>query len=410
MNEQLCSGFQLLDVGVSCALGEGKEAVCNGLLAGDRSGLVSRSGLLTDTDTLVGSVNSDFNEFDNIFASQYKAFDSRNNRLLLSVYRQIEDVLQPLIGRFGNDRVGIVLGTSTSGVEETELALVYRRQNGEWPPGYHNSLQEFGDPARFLSNYLEVNGPAYCISTACSSSAKVFGSARRLLETGQCDVVLLGGVDTLCKLTLNGFSALESLSKNYCEPFSRHRDGINIGEACALTIMVRAEPTEEGIYLLGIGESSDAYHISAPHPEGKGAVAAIQSAMEDARLNADEISYINLHGTATIQNDAMESKAVAAVLGDQVPASSTKSLTGHTLGAAGALEAAFCWLLLSDYNRECLLPAQVPGTELDESLEPIQLVLSDYERKMKPGAVMSNSFAFGGSNVSLVLGTADYIR
>ena len=230
--------------------------------------------------------------------------------------------------------------------------------SGELPEAYRYSRQEIAAPASFLADWLGLSGPAYCQSTACTSSGRALLAAQRLLRMGLCDAVLCGGVDSLCKLTLNGFASLEAVSDERCNPFSANRHGINIGEAAALFLMTRAEQGP-GIGLLGGGATSDAHHISAPHPEGLGARQAMSKALSAAGLAAEQIGYLNLHGTATTHNDAMESLAVDALFPAGVPCSSSKPLTGHTLGAAGALEAAFCWLTLSDYNTANRLPPHV---------------------------------------------------
>jgi 3-oxoacyl-[acyl-carrier-protein] synthase-1 len=252
-----------------------------------------------------------------------------------------------------------------------------------------------------------LSGPAYVISTACTSSARALMSAQRLLDLGMCDVVLCGGVDTLCKLTLNGFSALEAVSGQRCNPFSVNRNGINIGEAAVLFLMSKQPGDSQPIALLGSGASSDAHHISAPEPTGRGAQQAMRKALSRARLQPEQIAYLNLHGTATQHNDAMESHAVAALFPAGVPCSSTKPMTGHTLGAAGALEAAFCWLSLSDDNREHSLAPHVWDGQADPGLPALKWVTpADRLASTGPRYLMSNSFAFGGNNVSLIIGDA----
>lgn len=403
--------YRLSAMGAICALGNDHQAILSGLLSGDQSGITRKQNLLLTGDVYVGAV-PDGKFADQQIPESLRCYDSRNNRLLLAAYQQIAPQVASVVAAVGSDRIGIVLGTSTSGVAESEQALALKHNSGNWPEGYHYGLQEFADPALFLADLLDLNGPAYSISTACSSSAKVFGSARRLIEAGLCDAVLVGGVDSLCRLTVNGFAALESIAKTYCSPFSEQRDGINIGEAAAL-FLVTAETSvvANDIYFLGMGESSDAHHISAPHPEGLGAAAAMEAALRDAQVAANDVAYINLHGTGTPQNDAMESKAVARVLGSQVPASSTKAITGHTLGAAGALEAAFGWLLLSDLNEDKQLPPQVTRGNIDTSLAPLNLVgQKNSQAALGKGVYMSNSFAFGGSNASLILAAGDFIK
>ena len=328
--------------------------------------------------------------------SELAVHNSRNNRLLLAALGQIRACVEQWRAKVGSERIAIVLGTSTSGIDEGIQALAAETV----PAGYHYCQQELGSPALFLVDYLGVSGPAYTLSTACSSSARAFISAQRLLAADMADVVLVGGADTLCGLTLNGFYSLESLAAAICTPFARERDGINIGEAAALCLLTR-EPGP--VALLGAGESSDAYHVSAPHPEGIGAEAAMRMALEQGGVQPEQVGYINLHGTGTRLNDEMEAKAVHRLFGDKVPCSSTKALTGHTLGAAGATEAALAWLLLTE---DLPLPHQrYAASERDESLAPIDLLLAP--QPLARRVVLSNSFAFGGNNVSLLLARSE---
>jgi 3-oxoacyl-[acyl-carrier-protein] synthase-1 len=253
--------------------------------------------------------------------------------------------------------------------------------------------------AEFIADYLQTKGPVYSISTACSSSGKVFASARGLLDQDLCDVVIVGGADSLCELTLNGFKALEALADERCNPFSSNRKGINIGEGAAIFLLSR-EP--RGVLLAGVGESSDAFHMTAPQPQGEGAQQAMNAALTEAQLDAGAIDYINLHGTGTRLNDEMECNAVYSLFGSHVPASSTKPLTGHTLGAAGAIEAGLCWLLLNNAN-VCEVAPHIYDGEFDPAFNKLSLC----ETATTQGSVnfaMSNSFAFGGSNVSVILG------
>jgi 3-oxoacyl-[acyl-carrier-protein] synthase-1 len=326
---------------------------------------------------------------------------SRNNRLALAALAQIRPAVDAAIARFGADRVGVVIGTSTSGVSATEEALRAHRDSGELPPAFHYGQQEMGSPAATLSQLLGVSGPAYVHSSACSSSAKALASAARLINMGLCDAVLTGGVDTLCDFTVAGFSALESVSAARCNPLSANRNGINLGEAAALFLM-SAEPAT--VALCGWGESSDGHHMSAPDPAGGGARLSMTAALARAGIEAADIDYINLHGTATLQNDAMESRAVADLFGPHVHVSSTKPFTGHTLGAAGALEAALCWLAMQDDNVEGKLPPHLWDGAQDPAL-PVLNVAAPGARLGRPLRwALSNSFAFGGSNATLVLG------
>ena len=297
-------------------------------------------------------------------------FDCRNNRLALAALNEIEDDIARIAERFGPHRVAVVMGTSTSGIAEGEVAVAQRVANGKWPAEFRSSCQEIGNLAAFVADYLELEGPAYTISTACSSSAKVFASAQRLIEAGLCDAAVVGGVDTLCRMTLGGFDSLQALSQDYCNPFSRNRDGINIGEGAAIFMMTSEE---SAVSLLGVGESSDAYHVSSPHPDGDGAALAMLRALDAAHLKPDQIDYINLHGTATELNDAMEARAVNRVFGGRTLCSSTKSMTGHMLGAAGANEVAFLWLMLEPNFANGMVPPHVWDGEIDPAIPQLNL-------------------------------------
>jgi 3-oxoacyl-[acyl-carrier-protein] synthase-1 len=332
-------------------------------------------------------------------------FDCRNNRLAQLGLRQdgFATAVTELAGRLGRRRVGVFLGTSTSGILETELA--YRRRDaatGALPQEFHyrGSHNAFS-VADFVRQLLGLEGPAAVISSACSSSAKVFGSARRMIETGLIDAALVGGVDSLCLTTLYGFHSLQLVSPRPCRPFDVARDGISIGEAAAFALLERVPDSldRDAVLLLGLGESSDAYHMSSPHPDGLGARTAMSEALKGAGLQADDIDYINLHGTGTPSNDSAEARAVIAALGSDIPASSTKGATGHALGAAGALEAVICALAL----RHGLMPAGLNTTSVDPTLGMDYLLEN---RRARLARVMTNSFGFGGSNCSLALGRA----
>jgi 3-oxoacyl-[acyl-carrier-protein] synthase-1 len=291
------------------------------------------------------------------------------------------------------------MGTSTSGIDEAEKALAFLQETGQMPADYDYTRQEVGACSEFLAQFYGLRGPAYTVSTACSSSGKAFASARGLISSGLCDVVIVGGTDTLCQLTLLGFASLEAVSDELTNPFSINRNGINIGEASAI-FMMSGEPV--GPMLLGVGESSDAHHMSAPEPSGSGAIACMTAALEEAKLVPEDINYINLHGTATKLNDSMESLAVNKVFGSGVPCSSTKALTGHTLGAAGATEAALCWLLLEGENPHLVAPHVFDGKQDPELAEIFLCTRNRYDSAVR--YIMSNSFAFGGNNVSVILG------
>ncbi|GIU11339.1 MULTISPECIES: beta-ketoacyl-[acyl-carrier-protein] synthase family protein [unclassified Shewanella] len=390
-------------LGLCTPLGLTPQAVLDNLIAGSIHGMQWREDLLFERAVLVGQVDATLPTI----PAALKQFDTRNNQLTLLIAQQIEAAVERAKTQYGNQRIGLVIGTSTSGIATGEVALAEQRHSGEFPQDYDYAKQELGNTSEFLQSYFKLNGPCYTVSTACSSSAKVFGSAKRLIDADVCDMVIVGGIDTLCQLTLNGFHSLESISSGHCQPFSQNRDGINIGEGGALftleKVAVETPATEStAIVLSGIGESSDAHHISAPHPEGRGAIAAMQAALMMADLQPEQIDYLNLHGTATPKNDAMESRAVHTVFSSSLPpCSSTKPLTGHTLGAAGAIEAAFCYLLLSDYNKQQYLPPQVWDKQQDPNDPTLALVSKGMQANLCH--VMSNSFAFGGSNACLIL-------
>lgn len=390
-------------LGVICALGSGKAEVAGRLFAGDTSGMQVHPQPVAGRRLPVGAARCALPAL----PCDDPRHATRNNQLLLAAALEIESDIRTAISRYGQNRIGVVLGTSTTGIQEAAQGIAGLLHDGAFPPGYHYAHQELAAPASFLGEWLQLAGPCYSISTACTSSARALLSAKRLLDAGLCDAVLCGGVDSLSDLTLQGFSALEATSETLCNPFSRNRNGINIGEAAVLFLMTRDTDGEADIALLGGGASSDAHHISAPDPDGRGALSAMRQALARANCTPEQIAYLNLHGTATPHNDAMESVAVAALFPHGVPCSSSKPLTGHTLGAAGALEAAFCWLSLSPLNPDQQLPPHRWDGEPDPALPALLLVAAGTRMNpTRPRRMMSNSFAFGGNNISLILGDA----
>ncbi|MBL8437648.1 MAG: beta-ketoacyl-[acyl-carrier-protein] synthase family protein [Zoogloeaceae bacterium] len=392
--------IQLSAYTATTCLGRGLAATRTALASG-ASGLAPCAFETVRLDTWIGEVPG---VDDQALPAPLAEYDCRNNRLTLLGLEtdSFADHVREAIGRLGRDRVGIFLGTSTSGILQTELA--YRRRDGvtgALPPDFsyratHNSFSL----TEFTRRYFGLEGIAMTVSTACSSSAKVFAAAARQLALGTIDAAIVGGVDSLCLTTLYGFASLQLTSSRPCRPYDLARDGISIAEGAAFALLERATAPPAGtVLLLGTGESSDAYHMSAPHPEGLGARLAMEGALRAANLSPADFDYINLHGTATPANDAAEGKAVTALFGATTPCSSTKGATGHTLGAAGAVEAVICALALEDG----LLPGS-PGTEtVDPDLAPA------YVQRTRPGAprrALSNSFGFGGSNCSLVFGVA----
>jgi len=383
-------------VGMVNALGNQVNEIADNLSAGCSPGLCLQDQWLTSKQPIwLGKVLNELPEVPDSLARHR----SRNNQLLMAALQQIRPEIDRAIEQYGKDRVAVVMGTSTSGIAEGEEAVKYSLSEGVFPEEYNYQQQELGDPSQFLAKLLNLDGVAYTLSTACSSSARAIISGQRLIEAGLADVALVGGADSLCRMPINGFSSLEALSDTRCKPFATERNGINIGEAAALILLTR-EPSE--VALLGVGESSDAWHMSAPHPQGEGAERAIRMALEQAGMAPEDLGYINLHGTATEQNDRVEAQVVQRLCGDRVPCSSTKHLTGHTLGAAGATEAALCWLLLT---RDMALPEQdFSQCTPDASLGEFGLVTQP--QRLQKSAILSNSFAFGGNNASILLGKA----
>ena len=373
-----------------------------GALRQNRSGLAPCAFDTVELTTFIGEVDG----VDEItLPAHLSAFDCRNNRLALLGLLQdgFVDAVHAAIEKYGAQRIGVFLGTSTSGILQTELA--YRRRDpetGAFPTDFiYGTTHNTFSVADFTRHYFGLSGPAVVVSSACSSSAKVFSSARRMMEAGLIDAALVGGVDSLCLTTLYGFNSLGLISTQACRPFDIQRDGISIGEAAAFALLERLpeHPDTDAVLLLGVGESSDAYHMSSPHPDGLGARMAMQDALQMADLTPADIDYINLHGTATQSNDAAEGKAVTGLFGSATPCSSTKGATGHTLGAAGGVEAVICALALQ-YN---LLPAGLNTRQLDPALN-IEYILENREQPVT--RILSNSFGFGGTNCSLIFGCA----
>jgi 3-oxoacyl-[acyl-carrier-protein] synthase I len=333
-------------------------------------------------------------------------FDCRNNRLALRGLQQdgFRHAAIEARARYGAHRVAVILGTSTSGILETEHAYRHRDPaTGALPASYlprYRYTHNMFSVAHFVRANLDLKGPAMVISTACSSSAKVFATAARLIEAGFCDAAVVGGVDSLCLTVLYGFASLELLSSGPCRPCDEDRDGLTLGEAAGFALLEKAGPAAPAgaVALLGYGESCDGYHMSHPHPNGAGAIGAMQQALMRSALSPGDIDYINLHGTATRTNDSIEDKAVSSVFGPSTPCSSTKGWTGHTLGAAGITEAVIAAI--------CLTRGFIPGTLNTTRVDPALRSLVLLENQRRPvRRVLSNIFGFGGNNCSLILGT-----
>ncbi len=389
----------LQHLGLVCALGRGVSTVRNALLNSDGPGGLTPSDRYSPGRELhLGEVTGPLPDLGHV-APEFRV---RNNALALTALSEMRPAVDAAIARFGPKRVAIVVGTSTSGLPEGEAARRQWVHTRTWPEGYSYAKQELGNVAGYLAAELGVTGVSHVISTACSSGAKALASGARLLRAGLADAVVAGGCDALGAFTVAGFSALESVSAARCNPLSLNRRGINLGEGAALFLMSRDEGP---VRLAGWGESSDAHHMSAPDPSGRGAMQAMHLALQRAGISPQELDYVNLHGTATHHNDAMESLAVAEVLGAQVAVSSTKPLTGHTLAAAGAIEAAFAWLTLVD-NPSGALPPHWWDGQVDPALPALKVVAAGEQLGRAPRYVLSNSFAFGGSNATLLLGCA----
>jgi len=377
-----------------CALGSTPECIRAGLFADVPSGVASTDLHTPGRMLNLGCVTTPLPSVAGLPARQR----SRNNALLLAALAPLRPSVQVAIERFGPHRVAVVLGVSTAGLDEGLAAMRQVHAGFGWPPRYDYAVQEMGNAAQCVAQELGVAGPAHVISTACSSGAKALASGARLLRSGMVDAVIAGGGDALSGFTIAGFSALDAVSAERCNPLSANRSGINIGEGAALFLMGRDEGP---VRLAGWGESADAHHMSAPEPGGRGAAEAMARALARGGVAASQVDYVNLHGTATEQNDAMESLAVERVLGRDVAVSSTKPLTGHALAAAGAIEAAFAWHTLVD-NPGGRLPVHWWDGVADPALPALRPVAPGTALGRPVRHVLSNSFAFGGSNASLL--------
>lgn len=379
---------------LASALGHGKMTTMAALRE-DRSGLRANDFSEAPLDTFIGRVEG----VEGIVLPHSLAeFDCRNNRLA-QLCLELDGFAAAVAAareKHGARRIAVILGSSTSGILETERA--YRRRDpasGTLPDNFHYAeTQSMHSLAEFVRRYLDLGGPAFVISTACSSSAKVFASASRLIQSGLCDAAVVGGVDTLCSMTLYGFNALQLVSHQPCRPCDPERNGISIGEGAGFFLL---EKMPSPLAILGYGESSDAYHMSTPHPEGLGASLAMEQALSRAGLTPQDVDYINMHGTSSRSNDSAEDQGMLRVFGASTPCSSTKGATGHTLGAAGAVEAAIACLSLEH--------GLIPGTCNTQSVDPelgSAIQLQHSTRTLR--RVMSNSFGFGGNNCSLIFG------
>jgi 3-oxoacyl-[acyl-carrier-protein] synthase-1 len=392
-------------LGIYCALGRNKEEVLANLFVANPQIMPCKHQLLSGRIVEVFKLQEDFPQL----STEFAPLNTRNNRLLRCVLEQIKPEIIKAKKIYGSSRIGIVMATTASGMRETEIAFAHLLQNGFWPDDFYVSQHETGSPALFAAQYLDILGPAYTISTACTSSSKAILSAQRLINAGICDAVICGGVDTLCELTLNGFDALELLATTRCIPFSQNRQGLSLGEGAAVFLLTKqtAAINDSNIVLHGGFETSDAYHISSPEPQGQMPEQAIVAGLQLLSIEPHNVAYANLHGTGTKMNDAMEAQVIDRIFGSTLPCSSTKSLTGHTLGAAGAIEAAILWLALTqEYNGKIPIPVHLWDQQKDHELPILNLVSATqrYIPFKENQVLISTSFAFGGSNVNLIIG------
>lgn len=380
---------------VCSAIGAGREATLRALT--DRRSGLKQNDFLPNLNTWIGRVPG---LEESPLPSGYALWDCRNNRLAWRglLADDFFAAAQRAIARYGSDRVAVIVGTSTSSIGASEEAYTRLDADGQYPPDMRRPIihtpHSLGD---FVAHALGVDGLSVTVATACSSSAKVFAQAERWISSGLADAAIVGGVDTLCGSVLFGFNSLELVSPELCKPFDVTRRGINLGEAAGFALL---ETQGEGPALLGYGESSDAHHMSTPHPEGQGAKRAVEDALRRAQLQPSQVDYINLHGTASLKNDEVEARVVASMFPESTFASSTKGWTGHTLGAAGIMEAAISLLALESGT----LPGTLNTTALDAACGP-QIHCENGQADVR--YALSFSFGFGGSNAVLAFGRSD---
>lgn len=378
----LCNGLGSNVAEVSRALREGRSGLDVGSV--DEGGRSYMCGIVRGLDPL---------------PSELAAYDTRQARLALMTLAPIESAIERACRRWGPRRLGVVIGTSTGGIGATEAAYAAYHSEGALPKSFdlerHHAMQA---TVEVVARKVGAKGPAYAVSTACSSSGKALGAGARLIDAGLADAAIVGGVDSLCEMTLRGFDSLEVLSSRRCRPFSAEREGINLGEGGAFLLLERQGSST--VALLAVGESNDAHHMSAPHPEGVGARLAMERALARARVDPAKVAYVNAHGTGTKLNDAAEALAISEMFGPGKRVVATKAYTGHLLGAAGATEAVLAALSIDE--------GWVPGSLGCAPVEPgLGIEVLDAYEEIESDYVLSNSFAFGGSNVSVLLGARE---
>ncbi len=378
---------------LTCGLGE-TTARCFAELEAGRRGL-REVPFEVPFSTVTGTVPVPLPALD----ASLRHMSSRTARLAAFGFQEFAPAITDAIERYGADRIGIVMGTSTGGIDRTESAYAQWRKEDRFSDDYAYATQHpFHGFTDLLAALSGVTGPRWVVSTACSSSAKVFASARRLLDLGLCDAVWVGGVDALCNTTVRGFHSLGVMASEPCRPFGKDRPGMNVGEAAAYVLLEREARSEPKAWLLGVGETGDAYHMSSPDPEGRGAIAAMKRALADGGVTPGDVDYVNAHGTGTQYNDASESAAVLGLLGGEVPVVSTKGYTGHTLGACGGVEAVLAVHALQN--------GFIPGSPWSAPLD-VDVHVPAAAQRTPVRHVLSNSFAFGGNNCSVLFGRSD---
>jgi 3-oxoacyl-[acyl-carrier-protein] synthase-1 len=416
-------GILLSAPGVLCCAGNNRADFFNALLRGDTSGIrhVTTPG---GRSFLAGRVGDDLLEPMELYCPSYPevyAAGSRIIRIIGTVLEQIRGDVETAVRRYGPDRVGVCLGLCDNGSEGSRIAHRAYIEGGAFPADYDLRFQGAAFPAEFTALRFGLSGPVLTVSTACASGAGAFIKGAQLIAAGLCDAVIAGGADIVSETVLLGFAALEAVSDEVCNPFSKNRKGITLGEGAAFFVMTKNEDGggngESQIELQGYGESADAFHMTAPREDGSGAIRAMKAALSRAGIRSADVDYINLHGTGTALNDRMEALAVDALFRESPPpVSSTKPLTGHTLGAAGALELAACWMVLYAADEwpvakdASSVPPRLPphcwDGVYDEEIPALSFAGTESSGE-NARICMSNSFAFGGCNTSLILGRSN---
>jgi 3-oxoacyl-[acyl-carrier-protein] synthase-1 len=391
--------YYLNDMEIACSLGANKVNVFQNLMKTDVAASEKKINLISGKSCIEMTLPFELP----IIPDKFQKYQSKNNQLLYHLFQGIQHAVSIAIQKYSKQRIGVVMGTSSSGMKEGEEAYAYYTKNNVWPDSYVYQQQEMSSLSDFASAFFQVTGPSYTVSTACSSATKALAAARRLLESNICDAVIVGGADTICDIIRNGFDSLELISQNRAIPFSKNRKGITLGTGGAIFLMSKEDLLHNNPpFLSGYGETSDASHISAPDPSGKMPEQAIHKALKMAKIQAENIDYINLHGTGSQLNDTMEGACIARLF-HKTPISSTKALTGHTLGACGAVEAAFLWQCLMNIQNEMLF---LPPHIYDNQPENRTLSLTKTNQSIslkKQINMLSNTFAFGGNNASVII-------